>query len=80
MFYAQLNDKGICVAVSQLSAKVERENMIALESYDTTICGKKYSGGKWEEVYKEPQESEPTEMQILAQQIADLELAIMGGK
>lgn len=60
MFYAQLNDKGICVAVSQLSAKVEQENMIALESYDTTLCGKKYSEGKWEGVPVEPQEPQIT--------------------
>ena len=59
-YYAQLNDKGICVAVSQLSQKVERENMIGLESYDTTLCGKKYNKGKWEEVYTEPLEPEPT--------------------
>jgi len=49
MFYAQLDNKGICVAVSQLLAKVESKDMIALESYDTTVCGKKYNDGKWEE-------------------------------
>lgn len=59
MFYAQLNDKGICIGVSKLSEKVESENMIALDSYDTALCGKKYNKGKWEGVPKEPLELEP---------------------
>ena len=74
MYYAQLNKDNICVAVSQLSAKVEQENMIELESYDTTLCGKKYNDGKWEEVPVEPTEPEPTDTELLMQALTDLEL------
>lgn len=41
MFYAQL-DEDICVAVTQAAAEIQAPNLIALESYDTTLIGKRY--------------------------------------
>lgn len=74
MFYAQLNNDNICVAVSQLSGKVSHSNMIRLSTFDTTIMGKKYNDGIWEDVDVEEEESaaisdaEVTRAQILLNQ------------
>lgn len=61
MIYAQLNEESICIGISQLSGKIENEKMIEIESYDTSLLGKRYVNGVWEEVPKEPlPEPEPT--------------------
>ena len=41
MYYAQINETGICVAVSQLAGKVEQENMIEIDNYDISLLGKR---------------------------------------
>lgn len=48
-YYAQLNDEGICVAISDLAEKVDASNMILLDSsvdLETyyNILGEKYNG------------------------------------
>ena len=50
MVYAQLNDKKICVGVSDLSGEVVADNMIKIDDFDTTLLGKKYNNGSWETV------------------------------
>ena len=47
MFYAQLNDQRIAIAISQLSGAVENPDMIALEYLDSSLIGKRYEGGIW---------------------------------
>ena len=49
-FYAQIDENNICIAVSDLSGKVTADNMLRLETYDTSLLGKKYNNGVWEEV------------------------------
>ena len=65
MIYAQLNEENICIGISQLSGKVAAENMIELASYDTSILGKKYVDGKWEDVEHPEEEAEPTDEEII---------------
>lgn len=65
MIYAQLNEENICIGISQLSGKVAAENMIELASYDTSILGKKYVVGKWEDVEHPEEEAEPNEQEII---------------
>lgn len=66
MYYAQLDENNICIGVSQLSGEVKSDNLIQIASYDTSILGKKYVDGKWEEVPEEPiQAPEPTEQELL---------------
>ena len=66
MIYAQLNEESICIGVSQLSGKIENEKMIEIESYDTSLLGKKYMNENWEEVKQLiPQEPQPTEQELL---------------
>ncbi|MDD3040023.1 hypothetical protein [Bacteroides sp.] len=62
-FYAQLNIESICVGVSQLSGSIDG-NLINLDFMDTSIVGKKYNNGTWEEVPVEPVPEPPlTEME-----------------
>ena len=75
MIYAQLNDENICVGVSDLSGKVEADNMIPLESFDVNILGKKYNNGEWEEIeqeVKEEQNLQPT-VETINEKITSLE-------
>ena len=73
MIYAQLNDENICVGVSDLSGKVEADNMILLESFDIDILGKKYNNGEWEKLHQEiEQNSEPT-VENINEKITSLE-------
>ncbi len=54
--YAQIDEKNICVGISQLSGEALAENMILLASCNASLLGKKYNDGIWEEV---PAEAEP---------------------
>ena len=58
-FYAQVNDKGIVVAVSRLSGRVTAGNMIELEKYDDSLLKKKYSNGQFIDDPNPPVEPEP---------------------
>ena len=66
-FYAQIDENNICIAVSDLSGKVTADNMLRLETYDTSLLGKKYNNGVWKEV---PQpEPEPTQLDRIELQV-----------
>ena len=41
--YAQLNEDSYCVGVSQLSNKIEKENMISLDENLDDFLGRKYN-------------------------------------
>jgi hypothetical protein len=52
-YYAQINEENICMAVSELSGDMsEYPNLIRIESYDTSLLGKKWNGFDWEEIEK----------------------------
>ncbi len=59
-YYAQITDDNICCGVSQLSGVVEADNMIELESYDTSLIGKMWAGGEWVENPNPPEPPEPS--------------------
>lgn len=62
--YAQIDENNICVSVSQLSGKIINKSMIPLDEYDTSILGKKYNNGNWEEVEPEPTQLDKIEEQV----------------
>ncbi len=70
-YYAQLDDNNICVGVSQLSGIVNADNMIELDTYDTSVQGKMWTGSEWVENPNPPEppepSSEPTNADIMAQ-------------
>lgn len=59
-YYAQIDDDSICMGVSQLSGVVDKPNMIELESYDTSLMGKMWTGTEWVENPNPPEPVEPT--------------------
>lgn len=76
--YAELDENNICCAVSELSGEVITDTMIPLETYDTSLLGMKYVDGAWEEVPQEPTpEPEPTELEVLKNEVTDLQLALV---
>ena len=66
-YYAQIDENNSCIAVSDLSGKVTADNMLRLETYDTSLLGKKYNNGVWEEVPKP--EPEPTQLDRIELQV-----------
>ena len=60
--YAELNENNICKAVSELAGEVIKDTMIPLETYNTSLLGKRYEDGEWVEVPVEPIEPEPTQL------------------
>jgi hypothetical protein len=59
MFYAQINEQGICFAVTQAAEIISQADMIGLDFYDRSLLGKKWTGDSWEEVPVEPVEPQP---------------------
>lgn len=50
--YAQIDENNICCAVSNLSGEIFDTHLIPIQTFDTTMIGKKFSDGHWLEVPK----------------------------
>lgn len=46
-YYAQIDSNFICFAVTQTSGPISQPDMIAIDSYDTSLLGKVWSDGQW---------------------------------
>lgn len=69
-YYAQLDVQNMCVGVSQLAGVVDANNLVELDSYDISVLGKLWQGGKWVEKPTEPEPPQPkpvTNEDIVAQ-------------
>lgn len=81
--YAQLNENGICIAVSTLAGEVTADNLIRLDTYDTDKLWRKYENGQWSAGKYEPISTAPIdEFEETKQRVADLEMAmaaVLGG-
>ena len=58
-YYAQLNSQNICIGLSQLSGEVIADNMVALDTYDTSKLWHKYENGAWSAESYEPASTAP---------------------
>ena len=71
MIYAQINEENICTVISDTgSAEAVRPNLIPIDTYDTSLLGKRYNNGIWEvvpELEPEPIKPQPTNADILAE-------------
>ena len=77
MFYAQINESNICVAVSNLTEKVQDTRLIPIGFMDVGLIGKKYANGEWVEVpIPEPPISETDKKLLKIQATVDY-LAMM---
>lgn len=51
MYYAQITSDRIAFAVTETMGQIDAPDMIALESFDTSVIGKRYTEqGAWEDV------------------------------
>ena len=46
-YYAQIDSNSVCFAVTQTSGPIDQPDMIAIDSYDTSLLGKVWSNGQW---------------------------------
>lgn len=71
MIYAQINEENICTVISDMgNYEVSKRNLIPIDTFDTSLLGKRYNNGVWEEVEQpepEPEEPQPTNADILAE-------------
>ena len=42
--YATIDSQGICTGISELSGAIDHTNLIAIDSYDAALMGKKFDG------------------------------------
>ena len=82
--YAQLNDNGYCISVSDLSGEVIDEKMIPLTDFDDSYLGRKYdiTNKSWTDEYLEKNNAEdieiaPSKEEELQEQINELQDAVM---
>ena len=46
--YAQINQDSICFAVTQTYGLIEQDDMIPIDSYNTSLLGSRWTGKTWE--------------------------------
>ena len=46
-YYAQIDQSGVCYAISELNAEVLSDNLIRIDSYDETFLNRQYINGEW---------------------------------
>lgn len=64
-YYAQINENNICITVMSSGTELSTsDKIVLLEDYDTTILGKKYNNGVWEDVEQPESEAEPEITQL----------------
>ena len=79
MYYAQVNEDGICFAVTQTAGIVDSSDMIEIGSYNDSLLGKRRVGESWIDAPVVPS-PDPEE---LPDRIGDLEAVIdtlLGGE
>lgn len=66
-FYAQLDEKNICVGVSSLSGEMTQDFMIQIDSMNSEILGMKYirETNTWESVVIPPLPYVPTQLDLI---------------
>ena len=74
MRYAQINQKGICIADSFLSGEVNAEDMVPLTEEEPSPLTKKYVNSVWQEVEEEKTVQLLSDIEMVMQSISELEL------
>lgn len=68
-FYAQMNENNICTGISQLNGEVIQEDMIEIESADSSYMWKKFDLGVWSTEKFEPISTAPiSEFEVLKEE------------
>lgn len=62
-YYVTLDENNICTGIHKTSMPVAREGFQQIDSYDTSLLGKKYENGEWVTVeYPDPEPEPPTQL------------------
>lgn len=76
-YYATITNENICDGFSKLNDEVIADNMIEIESYDTSLLGKMWTGSEWVDNPNPPDPPEP-DKQPTNQDIMDMLTAMQG--
>ena len=76
-YYAQINEDNICMLVGKYPYKVDMENMIELESYDTNLLGCKYENGAWSVVEREETEATASDDELITAELLLNQMTIL---
>ena len=69
-YYAEVNSDNVCFSVMDTATEMQGDRLIALESYDLSVLGKKYQDGVWQEVeVAAPPVEQPSEEEIIQAQL-----------
>lgn len=60
MYYAILDENNICVSVQESPAVIDSDDLMELDSYDTSVLGKMWTGSEWVENPNPPEPPEPS--------------------
>jgi len=81
IFYAQINEDGVCEGLQQASKEIQANGIIPVPTYDVSLIGKKWENEEWLEIPQE--ETEEIEQgtiiqeQTVAIQQKDIEIEIL---
>lgn len=53
MYYAQIDDTGVVVAITETKKEIKADNMILIQGYDVDLLGRKYKDGEFEDKLEE---------------------------
>jgi len=78
MYYAQIDENGICFAVTQTYGPIQQADMIPVDSFDQSLLGQKRVGESWEVVPIDP--VVPVEPSQIAQLEQVIDTLLTGGE
>lgn len=83
MYYAMLDENNICVSVQESPTVIDSDDLMELDSYDTSVLGKMWTGSEWVDNPNPPViEPEPVtneEIKAKMDQLEQQNVAIMMG-
>lgn len=77
-FYAEIDENGIVSGVSELRDKETKENLIEIEFFDSSLCGKKYDR-ETKTFIEQPKPESPPPQPNPIEQIQEDQGAVMMG-
>lgn len=60
MYYAMLDENNICVSVQESPTVIDSDDLMELDSYETSVLGKMWTGSEWVENPNPPESPEPS--------------------
>lgn len=48
MYYAKINESGVCIGIQQTGATIEDPFYVQIDSFDLSYLGRTYANGQWQ--------------------------------